>query len=100
MGLWAMHNQSWQTAVELDEYGGRAFVRVIENGVVRIRAFKLQSEAVAFAQSERERLGVSQIVTPYRPITAGSSTLPIGPAGRFGEAAQRIRDEVVARGRE
>ena len=39
-----MGNQSWQTAVELEAYGGRPFVRVIENGVVRIKAFLAQSE--------------------------------------------------------
>jgi hypothetical protein len=60
-----MDNQSWKTAVELDAAGGTPFVRVIENGVVHIKAFSAQSEATAFAQSERARLGVAQISTRY-----------------------------------
>ena len=58
-----MGNQSWKTAVELDEAGGKPFVRVIEDGVVHIRSFERQSEATAFAQSEKERLGIERIVT-------------------------------------
>ena len=57
--VWSMVNQSWKTAVELDVADGRPFVRVIENGVVRIRSFKQQSEAAAFAHSEKVRLGLS-----------------------------------------
>ena len=58
-----MDDQLWRTAVELDAVGGRPFVRVIESGVVSIRLFKVESEAAAFAQSERNRLRLSQIVT-------------------------------------
>ena len=57
-----MGNQSWKTAVELDEAGGKPFVRVIEDGVVHIRSFERQSEAAAFAQNEKVRLGIEQIV--------------------------------------
>lgn len=49
------HNQPFTDGV---------IVRVIENGVVHIKAFSAQSEAAAFAQSERARLGVAQISTP------------------------------------
>lgn len=52
-----MGNQSWKMAVELDMAGGRPFVRVIDNGVVHIRLFEKQSEAEAFAQIEKVRLG-------------------------------------------
>ena len=54
-----MSNQSWKTAVEIDEVGGRVFVRVIEDGVVGIRSFNMHSEALAFAQAEKKRLGLS-----------------------------------------
>jgi hypothetical protein len=54
-----MINQSWKTAVEIEEAGSRVFVRVIENGVVAIRSFNMHSEALAFAQAEKQRLGLS-----------------------------------------
>ena len=43
--------------------GGSPFVRVIDNGVVHIRLFEQQSQAAAFAQIEKVRLGIERIVT-------------------------------------
>ena len=57
-----MTSEPWETAVELDKAGGMPFVRVIEKGVVHIRSFEMQTEAAAFAQSEKERLGAARIV--------------------------------------
>ena len=48
--------QSWRTAVELVN---GTFVRVIERGVVSIKSFERESEAIAFAASEKKRLGLS-----------------------------------------
>ncbi|KUM24679.1 hypothetical protein AU467_06080 [Mesorhizobium loti] len=59
LGFESMKNQSWKTSVELDQVEGAAFVRVIEDGVVRIKTFKSEAEAKAFANSEKVRLGLN-----------------------------------------
>jgi hypothetical protein len=56
-----IHTQSWRTAVELTAAKRKWFVRVIENGVVTIKSFELETAAVAFAEEERDRLGLMQI---------------------------------------
>ncbi|WP_176479071.1 hypothetical protein [Mesorhizobium sp. WSM3860] len=54
-----MDKQSWKTAVEIiGEFKSRHYVRVIENGVVSIKAFGSPTEAESFAASERKRLGI------------------------------------------
>ncbi|MDX8481091.1 hypothetical protein RFN28_21900 [Mesorhizobium sp. VK24D] len=53
-----MNNQPWKTSVEIDEIGNALYVRVIEDGVVNIRAFKSLTEAKSFATSERVRLAL------------------------------------------
>jgi len=59
-----MSNQAWKTSVEIDEVENALYVRVIEDGVVNIRAFKSLTEAKSFAKSERARLVLD---TPIRP---------------------------------
>ena len=53
--------QSWKWAVELEQLGGTSFVRIIEDGNVRIRAFDRMSDAESFAESERRRLNLSSV---------------------------------------
>ncbi|CDX24739.1 conserved hypothetical protein [Mesorhizobium sp. ORS 3324] len=53
-----MNNQAWKTSVEIDELENALYVRVIENGVVNIKAFKSLTEAKSFAKSERARLAI------------------------------------------
>ncbi|WP_179298219.1 hypothetical protein [Mesorhizobium carmichaelinearum] len=55
-----MNKQSWKTAVEIEDFGGKPFVRVIEDGIVKVRAFKTEAEANAFALSEKARLGLDR----------------------------------------
>jgi hypothetical protein len=59
-----MSNQAWKTSVEIDEVENALYVRVIEDGVVNIRAFKSLIEAKSFAKSERARLVLD---APIRP---------------------------------
>jgi hypothetical protein len=65
--LWAeagrgMHNESWKFAVEIEQLGDEYFVRVIEDGRVAIRAFDRLSDAETFAESERVRVNVANVV--------------------------------------
>jgi hypothetical protein len=48
--------------IEIEQLGGRQYVRVIENGNVKIRGFALLLEAETFAESERMRLGLTKVV--------------------------------------
>ncbi len=59
-GAKGMNKQSWKTAVEIEDFGGKPFVRVIEDGIVKVRAFKTEAEANAFALSEKARLGLDR----------------------------------------
>jgi hypothetical protein len=45
-------DQPWKWAVEIEQLGGRPFVRVIEDGDIRLRAFSTMSEAESFAEGE------------------------------------------------
>jgi hypothetical protein len=54
----AMGNQPWKTSVEIDELENALYVRVIEDGIVNIKAFKSLAEAKSFAKSERARLAL------------------------------------------
>jgi hypothetical protein len=56
-----MNQQPWKTSVEIEEVESRHYVRVIEDGVIRIKSFVSQGDANAFAQGERARLGISRL---------------------------------------
>ncbi|OHV87890.1 hypothetical protein [Mesorhizobium sp. ORS 3428] len=53
-----MKNQPWRTSVEIDEVADALYVRVIEDGIVNIKAFKSLTEAKSFVKSERVRLAL------------------------------------------
>ncbi|WP_176478070.1 MULTISPECIES: hypothetical protein [unclassified Mesorhizobium] len=54
-----MNKQSWKTAVEIvGEFRSRHYVRIIEDGVVSIKAFDSHTEAETFAASEKARLEI------------------------------------------
>ena len=57
-----MDNQSWKFAVEIEQLGDEYFVRVIEDGRVAIRAFDRLSDAETFAEGERARVNVANVV--------------------------------------
>jgi hypothetical protein len=57
-----MARQAWAWAVEIEQLGGRHFVRTIEDGNVRLRAFDRVPDAEQFAESERVRLNLDLIV--------------------------------------
>ena len=50
-----MNKQTWKTSVEIDEVENRHYVRVIENGIISIKAFSSKAEAKSFANGERSR---------------------------------------------
>jgi hypothetical protein len=56
-----MNKQTWKTSVEIDEVENRHYVRVIENGVISIKAFASKAEANSFANGERSRLGIDTV---------------------------------------
>lgn len=54
-----MDKHAWKTAVEIiGEIEDRCYVRIIEDGVVSIKAFDSQTKAETFANSEKGRLGI------------------------------------------
>ena len=57
-----MINNSWRWTVEIEQLGGRSYVRTIEDGSVHIRGFDRGLEAEVFAESERVRLNVTEVV--------------------------------------
>ena len=58
--------QSWKFAVEIEQIGGREYVRVIDDGNVSIRGFDRLPDAERFAESERQRLNLPKIVYRHR----------------------------------
>ncbi|MDX8449933.1 hypothetical protein [Mesorhizobium captivum] len=62
-------------SVEIDEIENRHYVRVIEDGAVRIKTFGSQADAKSFAKSEKARLGLE---APIR----GQAPLPVQPGSK------------------
>ena len=60
-----METQSWRWAVEIEQLDGRQFVRIIEDGVVRMRGFDHLPDAERFAEGERQRMNLANIVYRY-----------------------------------
>jgi len=57
-----VQNGNTQTAVEVVEAIGEWFVRVIEDGQEQSRSFELESYAIAFAEGQRIRLHLDNVV--------------------------------------
>ena len=57
-----MINNSWRWTVEIEQLGGRSYVRIIENGEVRIRGFDRGPDAESYAEGERLRLNLTNVV--------------------------------------
>ena len=57
-----MINNSWRWTVEIEQLGGRSYVRIIENGEVRIRGFDRRPDAESYAEGERLRLNLTSVV--------------------------------------
>lgn len=55
-------NSPSNNAVELVEGAGEWFVRVVEGSHVTTRSFDSESEAAAFAENQRARLGLGEVV--------------------------------------
>lgn len=53
-----MNKSFVKDSVEIDEVENRYYVRVIEDGAVRIKGFSSPSDAKSFAKSEKARLGL------------------------------------------
>ena len=53
-----MNEQLWKTSVEIEELGGRQYVRVIEGGAVSVKGFRSRADAKTCAQDEQARLGL------------------------------------------
>jgi hypothetical protein len=54
--------KSWRWAVEIEQLEGRQFVRIIEDGHLRIRVFDHLPDAERFAEGERQRMKLPTIV--------------------------------------
>ena len=49
-------------AIEIFEVSGEWCVRIIENGAERVSSFVMESFALAFAEGQRIRLGLDDII--------------------------------------
>jgi hypothetical protein len=48
--------------IEIEECAGEWFVRVVEHGRETVRNFDLESFAISYAEGERIRLGLEEVV--------------------------------------
>jgi hypothetical protein len=58
----APQNCSPDIGIEIFEASGEWCVRIIENGAERVSSFVMESFALAFAEGQRIRLGVDDII--------------------------------------